>query len=214
MVAPVIASTTVSLIISSWSPVNSMTNSVTNSIFRTLTSLKPRILASVFGKPWPKIEGSYVHLLSNVALPTCIYWWSHWWWVLRLFSLDIPIIRWDPLDSCPSIDSLWISPSSACVTSTCCLGCPNRIQIPNPELPQNLYFNKCYKYSFLAPARYRWAPMTGCRMLVFQYVCLIQEYCFTCRIKSHNSFSTEWHDVINEWWKILKYICWSHTTPF
>ena len=130
---PMIVSVIVSLIISIWSPVNSVTNfvtiSVVNSIFWTPTSLKPRILALVFGKPWPKIEGLYVHLLSNVTLFACIYWWSHWWWVLRLFSLDILIIRWDPLASCPSIDSLWISPSSACVTSTCCLGCPNRRKV-------------------------------------------------------------------------------------
>ena len=88
MIVPVIASTIVSLIISVWSPVNS----VTNTIFQTPTSPKPRILASVFRKPWPKIEGSYVHFLSNVASLACIYWWSHWWWVLRLFSLNIPII--------------------------------------------------------------------------------------------------------------------------
>ena len=78
---------------------------------------------------WPGYMRSHrripTHLSSNVVPFACIYKWSHWWWVLRLFSLDISIIRWDPLASCSSINSLWISPSSACVTSTSCLGCPN-----------------------------------------------------------------------------------------
>ena len=139
----------ISLIISVWS----LVNSVTSSVFPTPTSPKPRILASVFGKPWPKIEGLYVHLLSNVTPLACIYWWSHWWWVLRLFSLDIPIIRWDPLASWPSIDSLWISPSSACVTSTCCLGYPN--------------INSA-KYSSCLPLSCQWIHF-------FLKICIVQE---------------------------------------
>ena len=40
-------------------------------------------------------------------------------------TLDIPIITSDHLASCLFIKSLWIYPSSACVTSTSCLGFPN-----------------------------------------------------------------------------------------
>ena len=73
MIAPVIASMIVSLIISIWSTVNSMTNSVVNSVFWTPTLPKPRILALVFGKPWPKIEGSYIHFVGCIyaSYPQC-----------------------------------------------------------------------------------------------------------------------------------------------
>ena len=131
MIVSMIVSAIILLIISICSPVNSMITSMTISMINTMVQTpalpKPRILALVFRKSWPKIEGLYIHLLSNVTPLACIYvLWSHWWCILRLLSLDIPITRWDPLASCPSIDSLWIPPSSACMTSTCYLGCPNK----------------------------------------------------------------------------------------
>ena len=109
MIVPVVVSEIISLIIAIQSPVYSMINFVTisidNSMVWTPTSLKPRILALLFRKPWPKIEGLYVHLLSNVAPLACYI---------------------NGLTDDGSLDfSLWISPSSACVTSTCCLGFPN-----------------------------------------------------------------------------------------
>ena len=78
---------------------------------------------SLWGHSWLKIKGFYIHLSSNVA-PS-----------LHVYTSDLTddgslgFSLWISLASCSSIDLLWISPSSACVTSTSCLGYPNTIHI-------------------------------------------------------------------------------------
>ena len=83
---------------------------------------------SLQGGLWLKIEGSYVHLSSNVT-PFCMY-------ILVVSLIMGPqTFLFEYLHhqarflSQLFIYKLWIPPSSACVTSTSCLGFPNRRKV-------------------------------------------------------------------------------------